>query len=272
MNNTWLSPLARAFAGLSLVLQTACFVEPVTDRSPGSPGYGVTEPGTTNNKSEHSTDGDAFFAEQNDQCLVSLGSGCIDGFLPAGLNIAVEDEVFHDADDFSSGFGDLLLDRSSKSADQFTEGLEFRLITPMGNQAFARGFNYVLMGDVVRSGMVAANGAFKIEGLTQGTYQLRIQKPITFEMKAPADFLEEFTQVTDQDGTTAPSSQDEGVSSQAAEVNSAGFITRSLCATVFSERTIVIRSGQRVQSILDDFELRVMDRTCPTGIAGLELP
>lgn len=228
---------------LLAVAQSGCFVDPDGDdkRFQREAGEISPERGTSSSSTGQG------------MCQYSLGRGCFDGYVGFKKDFYVAGRSFFNADDFASQFSQLLQVKD-QNGGQLVAGQDFEveILTPIDQKAFTSGFEYELVGVMVRNGKIPDSGAFSINDLMDGVgYELRIQRPIQFKITklsrpVPEDSLEPKASET---LTPAPKDSPE---------------EKSYCATLYQDSLIEIRKGLRTYERLNDFKLYFSDQECKT--------
>lgn len=183
-------------------------------------------------------------------CQYGIGRGCFDGYIGFKKDFFVGGQSFFNADDFAASFGELL---QVKGPDGILlkpdQDFQVTFLTPIDQMAFVGGFEYELSGELQRSGKIPESGAFSASDLLDGTYELRIQRPIRFLL------------VKNQ--TTTPVSRPESKDSETeAPLPQTETVTKGYCATLFQDAEVQIRKGFRTYERLNDFKLHLSDREC----------
>jgi hypothetical protein len=223
------------------------------------------------------------------QCRFTAQKGCFDGHVISKKEFLVEGKAFFNADDLATRFGELITVERLGTQLRDGEDYRFELLTPMDNPSFLQGFEYYLIGSTVRSGNVRNNGVFNVNELGEGSYDLRLQKTIKFQVvgtvvKPPT------TQVEPTAGQARPVEQpagDEQAAEEPAEQPAgeaadqpAGqqpqqsvepvteAVTKTFCATIYTDTTIDVRRGERLWQPFNEFRLHLTDRDCPAAGSG----
>lgn len=244
---------------LLAVSASACYVESVDEQRDSVAGRKIS----TDQRQEDGTN----LADVG-QCRVTALKGCFDGHVISKKEFLVEGKTFFNADDLASRFAELIT--VERLGDQLKDGEDYRLelLTGMDNPSFLQGFEYYLSGATVRAGNVRNNGVFNINELTEGTYDLRLQKALQFQV------IQTITQAPLPDERDASRAKPaESTASEAAvettpELLERQTVVKTYCATLYADKTIDIRRGERVWEPLNEFRLHVIDRDCPAAGSG----
>jgi len=237
----------RAILALATVatLVSGCYVDPgQQDRAPSTAG-GETVPNSSQDTSGSSLTDQAT-------CHYVIGRGCFDGHIAALQEFTVDGKQFFNADDLATRFSELLTVDSAGQPLAAGQGYKLTMLTPVDNQSFVTGFAYDLKGERPTSGQVRDNGNFSINDLPEGTYDLRVQKAVRFELSASAATSPAANAAGDD--VPSPSS----VSPKAA-------VAKTYCATLYADTTLDVRRGQRTWNSFSDFKLHVTDNVCAAG-------
>lgn len=232
-----------------------------------------------------------------DSCRFELGKGCFDGHVAAKTTFLVDGKQFFNADDLATRFHELLTVASAgKALTDGTDGYQMTLATPLDNASFYQNFEFDLSGPTARSGQVRSDGDFGIDDLPEGNYELRLSKPVRFQLAAAVALKAPVAKTTDGLGGTPPSAQTavpavnpaSGVTPPAAGgATTAGgstvpptgpaanqtpvataqtqTITRSFCATLYVDATVQVRAGSRTYLTFSQYQLHVTDDQCSTS-------
>lgn len=227
------------------------------------------------------------------QCRFTAQKGCFDGHVISKKEFLVEGKAFFNADDLATRFGELITVERLGTQLRDGEDYRFELLTPMDNPSFLQGFEYYLIGSTVRSGNVRNNGVFNVNELGEGSYDLRLQKMIKFQLVGtvvkmpttqaeppvgearPAEQHAGDEQPTEQPaeqpaGQAAgqPGEQPAGPQPQQAEAPVTEQVTKTFCATIYTDTTIDVRRGERLWQPFNEFRLHLTDRDCPAAGSG----
>ena len=218
----------------SLVLvQTACFVETSPNRRREQPGVATPATPAANLPLADDVPG---------TCRQSDDRGCFDGYLAVKKPFLVEGHAFFNADDLATRFAELVLPRAIDGAPA-PAALRVSLTTPLDNASFGQGFEYLLTGAIVRSGRVRTDGTFAVNDLPDGSYELRIMRPVAFSL-----------------GGSVPPPH-----ATAADSHPPAPAPVQRCATLYADQTVDIRHGQRSYENFSDFRLHLADGPCSQG-------
>ena len=202
------------------------------------------------------------------QCRVTALKGCFDGHVISKKEFLVEGKAFFNADDLASRFAELIT--VERLGEQLRDGEDYRfeLLTAMDNPSFLQGFEYYLSGATVRAGNVRSNGVFNINELSEGTYDLRLQKSLKFQvihtLAQPQAPTEDATPVS---GNAEAGSTDTGAETTAL-IAEPQTVVKTYCATLYTDKTIDVRRGERVWEPFNEFRIHVIDRDCPASGSG----
>ena len=222
---------------VAMMTLTACYVESTDDRAPGAPGYG---------DGQMRTDGYDLRPDRG-LCKYSIATGCFDGHVQYRKEFYVEGQEFFNADDLADRFLEVLT--FEDTADNYVDGsLELTFDTPIDQENFGEGFEYLVTGERVVSGQVRRDGNFSINGLREGIYDLRLQRAIKFTLA-----YERLVQNPDVD-------PDEPTEDLIVEP-----VIKTFCGTLYQDATIEVVRGQRMNEMFDSFKLHVTDHECQSG-------
>lgn len=226
---------------------TACYVEHVADK-PKPPTGELT---LTKND-----------AVKNPNCKVNAATGCIEGIMPAAPELLVDGKKFFDADTLRDRFSELIVIDGKEDAEKRGETFQIKLLTEIDNKHFSDDFEVYVKGDYAKTGKSLASGTFSLNYLPEGTYEVRVQKSIKFELTktSPVDApetptVDPATPTTDPvtpttNPATAPADQEPKV------------VTKIFCAKLYSESAIEIGSKEKFTMVFDDYSLYISDNSC----------
>jgi hypothetical protein len=215
------------------------------------------------------------------ECRMTLSKGCFDGHILSETAFFVEGKEFFNADDFASPdrFAELVtLQRDGAS---LVAGQDFglKLVSALDRNNFAPGFEYFLKGAGVRRGKVRADGNFAINDLSDGIYDLRVQKSIKF---AVVEKLQ--TRAADEtpsqpqpenpepaEGSTTGDQPAEPATPQVPASDAPVALSKQFCATLYADLQLDIRRGQRSFESFDTYKMYVTDSECGATGAGTTL-
>lgn len=203
------------------------------------------------------------------QCRFTGQKGCFDGHVISKKEFVVEGKAFFNADDLATRFSELITVEQLGDRLRDTEDYRLELLTAMDNPSFLQGFEYYLSGATVRSGHVRSNGVFNINELNEGTYDLRLQKTLKFQViRAPAeDPVPESTEPTTTDAETE-SAPETAPMTRVAGAAQPQAVVKTYCATIYTDKTIDVRRGERLWDAFNEFRLHVIARDCPAAGSG----
>lgn len=272
----WSRMAAAIILGGSMV---GCFVETVDDNRDNSSARRLTYDSRQEIVPESAEAG---------ECRVTAQKGCFDGHIIAKKEFSVEGKTFFNADDFATRFAELITVERLGGETASENEYHIRLLTALDNSSFLHTFEYYLSGATVRSGNVRNNGVFNINELNEGSYELRLQKSIQFEViktqaeqseSAPISNLIEHPVAVLADANSTDDAQIElknspVISGQAEESATFALDARAetrakvYCATLYADKAVDVRRGQRLWEPFNDFRLHVIDRECPQRGTG----
>ncbi len=183
-------------------------------------------------------------------CQYGIGRGCFDGYVGFKKDFFVGGQSFFNADDFAESFAELLQVKGPEGILlKPAQDYQVTFLTPVDQRTFVGGFEYELSGELQRSGKISESGSFSVSDLLDGTYELRIQRPIRFLLVknlpiTPANPTETKAPAAD---TSAPQTE---------------VATKGYCATLYQNTEVNIRKGFRTYERLNDFKLHLSDREC----------
>lgn len=172
------------------------------------------------------------------QCSMSLRTGCVQGTIMAAPEIYVNNRKFEDSEDFALMFSELVTveNKDGETLDRDLYSIE--LMTPINNRHFTNDFQIYLRGSDARTTDVLRNGSFQLNHLRPGVYDVRAQRKLVFKVTK--------NEVLDKD------------SGDVLEAESEKFY----CATLKSEQTLQLGSGQRVDPVFEEFDLFWREQGC----------
>jgi hypothetical protein len=236
-----------SLATFLVMAQTGCFIDPEggDKRFQNDGGKEIsTERGTSSASSGQG------------MCQYSLGRGCFDGYVGFKKDFYVGGRSFFNADDFASQFPKLIQVKDENGGLLVAgQDFEVEILTPIDQKSFTSGFEYELIGVMVRNGKIPDNGSFSINDLLDGVgYELRIHRPIQFR-------ITKLSRPIPQETPESPSISDsENFAPEAKELPQG----KSYCATLYQDSLIEISKGIRTYERFNDFKLYFSDQECKT--------
>lgn len=245
-NASWLAALTLTAATSAL---TACMVEAPSDD--GSGKKQLLRPGA-----DHGSRDPAG-------CRFELGQGCLDGHVDARQQFFVEGKEFFDANDLAAHFGALLhVQAGGKDITAGgANGYKLTLATPLDDDSFVTGFGFDLSDqDVVRSGETRTDGAFAIDDLPPGSYNLRVLKSIKFTLAPP-----DAASPTAPGATPTPTNPTPVTPPATPQIAAADGTVKDYCATLYEDQSVNVRESQQAAEMLSNFRLRLSSGDCDSG-------
>jgi hypothetical protein len=191
------------------------------------------------------------------ECRQSSATGCLQGQVPAAPDLVVGGEKFFDANDLAAKFKNLLPtvhDTTGKAlvADDF----DLKWITKLDNESFSDGFHIYLKGASARNQRVMSNGAFAVNRLQPGYYQIRVQKEFKFVLAQRAISASAAEGQTDsQEKAFAPEP-----------------LKAAYCATLYAKDSVEIRRGYKTGTVVfDHFDVELVKCGASEGEAKIKL-
>lgn len=203
---------------LSSLLVAGCYVESLDDREEAA--------------APNLTEGEK---RSRGECNIIDYKGCLDGNITR-LEFTVNDVEFEDANDFASRFFEMIPVNENGTELVAGDDYEFVLHTNLNINNFADGFEWIINGGTKSGNLV--NGKFKVERLREGTYDIRVQKPISFSIKKKQININE-------DG------------SQSTEV-----VEKTYCAKLSSDINIELYDAERLAATFSEFRLAFTSYEC----------
>ncbi len=236
---------------------TGCYVDSMDQRAPT-----VGTDSTNTRRSEAEQDPGA--------CRTNFAKGCFDGYVLSKKDFFVDGRQYFNADDLAGRFAELV--KVENEGVALVAGVDYQLAltTPLDNQSFIQGFEYNLTGDYPRSGKVRTNGNFAVNELPEGTYDLRVQRPVKFTVTRQvaveaqeSDAVEPQDPVRDGD---APAPEETAAPEMKA-------VVKSYCATIYTDTVVEVRKGKRAFDNFGEFRTHVTDHDCAatTTSGGISL-
>ncbi|MDA9951258.1 hypothetical protein N9D31_01660 [Oligoflexaceae bacterium] len=177
------------------------------------------------------------------KCERSMRTACIQGTVTAAPDIVINGKTFLDSEDFALMFKDLVTVQDKEGDDLSEEDYKVELLTGVTNQDFTRGFEVFVKGSDARTTEVLRSGAFLLNYLRPGLYDVRAQKKLVFKVTPNTDLLVE-------------TKKDDG------EVEVAKASEKYYCATLQAEKTFEVQRGDQITPVFDEFELYWRDQGC----------
>ncbi len=222
--------IQRVLAGLGLVmLLSGCYVDSMDDRPPTAPGFSLDEEGNSP-RANKSDAGECRF--------MGMGRGCMDGYIVVN-DMTIAGKHFHNADVFANQFHDLIAVERKENGESLIEGEEFELnlLSGIGNKTFARGFEFYVSGDALIDGAVRKNH-FAVNRLREGTYDIRIEKKLKFEVIYKELVLNAEGEETEEDRQDI------------------------YCASIYSDTDFEVTSANRTVVSFKEFNLHLTNDVC----------
>lgn len=252
----WNRLFATIILGGSL---SSCYVETIDGERENSSARRIKQDGR-----QEATPMDA----EAGQCRVTALKGCFDGHVIAKKEFLVEGKTFFNADDLATRFSELITVEQLGGDPVNPAKFRIELLTAMDNPSFLHGFEYYLSGGTVRSGTIRNNGVFNISELAEGSYELRLQKAIQFAVHQVEEQVPESTP-NPSPAPTPGLAETPAESAALALADQQGATSAKVyCATLYADKTIDIRRGQRLWEPFNEFRLHVIDRECPQAGSG----
>jgi hypothetical protein len=220
--------IQRVLATFGLVmLLSGCYVDSMDDRPPAAPGFELDGQEQGLNKSA-----------QGECRFMGMSRGCLDGYIVVN-DLSVGGKAFHNADVLANQFHDLIAVERRGSGTSLAEGEEFELnlLSSLSNKTFSRGFEYYVSGDALVDGAIRKNH-FTINGLREGTYDIRIEKKLKFEV------LYTDTTKDDEGNEVEEDMQD------------------IYCASIYSDDDFEVTRGTRSVISFKEFSLHLTNDVC----------
>jgi hypothetical protein len=234
--------VAAGFTALGLLV-SSCFVEPL-----GESEKRLDQAGEETGVSTNLYDG-------ADMCQYGIGRGCFDGYVGFKKDFFVAGRSFFNADDLAANFSQMLgetLQVKDSRGNLLVAGQDYtaEMLSTLDQQSFTSGFNFELTGLMQRSGKILESGSFSVNDLLEGTYELRIQRPVRFKLNrnlAPKE----------AEIPAEPAKRSEAVAAETSPVES-----KTYCATLYQDSVVEVRKGQRSYQRLSDFKIHVSENEC----------
>lgn len=226
---------AIILSAATLTLTTGCYVESMEDRAPGA-----------------QADAQPERVPSEGNCHRDLTKGCFDGNIISMKEFHVDGKTFFNADDLETRFNELIT-IADKDGLALTAGEDYQLALqrPLGNRNYLSEFTYDLTGNFARQDKVRNDGNFSINDLPEGNYDLRIQRPVRFDV---------LTHVTREPDASHPDVEPTVETKK-----------KSYCATIYADTVLEIRRATRSAGNFSDFQLHVTDNECSAEGNGTAL-
>ncbi len=219
-------------------LFTACYLEHEDDQKPTPP----TSVGSGFDLTKQIQSGMNIHA-----CKRTVTTGCFEGSFPASPDIFVEDQKFFDAEEFKAHFVELIAIEGKEEAEKRGESVEVKMLTPISNRSFSDDFEIYIKGEYSKSAKVLVSGRFAVNYLPEGSYDVRVQKPVKFElvrtMPVPAP---------NPEPAPAKENPEPAIKKE----------SKIYCAKLYAETTIDVTAKEYTNIVFDRYSLYVSDDTC----------
>lgn len=199
--------------------------------------YEVEEPSVR--KLEPWQRGNGAHLDQREECRATHKSACLAGQVVAAPVIRLEGKEFFDADDLGRRFKEMVEVRNDKGESLTLSDYDMSVFPEITNESFIRGFQVYAKGQKVVAKRVNDRGFFRIDYLTPGEYDVRVQK--RFQLK-----------LTPKGASTETRS-----------------LERTYCFVIYAEENgIDFMRGEKVYKGLDEFNLQMLDSACKNEAQG----
>jgi len=147
-----------------------------------------------------------------------------------------------------------------EDAEKRGETFQIKLLTDIDNKHFSDDFEVYVKGEYAKTARTLASGTFSLNYLPEGTYEVRVQKSIKFELTK----------------TTPPNPQEPAQPAQPAQpidpqqpnqpqpfvASDSKTITKVFCAKLYSESVIEVSNKEKFNMVFDDYSLYISDNSC----------
>jgi hypothetical protein len=230
----WRLIASSVFATVAL---SGCFVESIDDQRDQWSGEGAPTAPTGSADQELGN------------CKKTIAKGCFDGHVVSKQEFRVDGQAFFDANELGAKFCELIVLDSDGEKVSACDAGTVELMTAVDNKNFSQGFEYLLTGNIARSGKVQNNGNFSLNDLPEGLYDLRVQKTLAFVLKQTRT-----VEVPGVDGAE-PTTREEN-------------LAREICATLYLDTQLDVRRGNRAFETFSDYQLHYGEGACSTRSNG----
>ena len=207
-------------ATFSIFMLSGCYVETKNDDETNNTGRSLRAPG------------------DEQECQVSRTSGCFTGEIASAPDITVEGQKFFDAETMREHFADLITIEPVNGQQLRPEDYSISVQTEFDNNSFARDFVVYVKGEVATNARVNSRGGFDVNRLPEGSYEVRLARPIVFEIKYRALANDP----NNPDATTE--------------------LSKKRCAMLYTEAFIDVEAGKVTREVFDSYKLHVDDKDC----------